>query len=90
MHSFSERFLFKFIHIVNFANSDDSEGSQVGTDDQRLRVIVADHTYADISTKLWEISLEFRPEIVILNAMNGSGKPTRIVDREAATFGSQV
>jgi hypothetical protein len=59
-------------------------------DEQRLRVIVADNANAAISTEFWQISFEFRPEVVVFDVMNGSVKPGRAVYREATSSGSEV
>jgi predicted NBD/HSP70 family sugar kinase len=44
-------------------------------DEQRLRVIVANNANAAISAEFWQISFEFRPEVVVFDVMNGSTKP---------------
>jgi hypothetical protein len=62
----------------------------VRADEQGLWVIVADNANAAISIEFWQISFEFRPEIIVLDVMNGSTEPAGAVDREATSSGTEV
>ena len=60
-------------------------------DNDRLRIGVADHTYALTSYKRIEFVLEFRAEIVPLEFMNLAVKPQRGVEcNHAGTLGAKV
>jgi hypothetical protein len=69
-----ERFGGEFVDIVDFADRHDPKGPQVGTDNQRLRVMIADDANSFAAAQFWKIGFEFGPEIIIFDVVDRAGK----------------
>ena len=60
------------------------------SDNQRLRVMVADHANTFVALQLWQIGFEFGSEIIIFDIMDRSGEIICVMYRETPSFGSEV
>ena len=69
MCSLLQEFLFKTVDVVDFGDSYDCEFPEMRIDYDRLRIVVADDTYADIPFELVKFVFEFCAEISVFNAV---------------------
>jgi hypothetical protein len=84
------RFLRQGFDVLNLSDRHDGEGSQMGTYDQGLGVVIADDSDAPVSLKIGQIRLEFGTEIIIFDIVNGSLIPVGVADGKSAAPGPQV
>ncbi len=76
--------------VVDFRHGGNAESPQVGSDNQRLGIIVADYADALVSLQVRELGLEFRPEIAVFNILDGLCHAPAVFHSHSAPFGAQV
>ena len=69
-----EALLFQLLDIVDFGYCRDGKSTQMRVHHDGLRVGVADDADAGIALELAEVVGEFRPEIAVLNVVNGTAE----------------
>ncbi len=65
-----KKFLLELIHVADFGNSHDSEFSEMGIDNDRLRVVVADNADSYITLELWKFVFKLGAEISVFDAVD--------------------
>ena len=74
MHIRLEQVLFQFIDVINLGNRHDSELTEMGVDNNRLRIGITDDTDACISHKLIESRLKLCTKIRTFQIVNRTSK----------------
>ena len=91
MHIRFQQILFQFLDVIDLGNRHDGELTEVGVDDDRLRIRIADDTDPGISHKLVESRLELRTKIRTFQIVNRTCETGfLIICSHTATPGSQM
>ena len=87
-----EALLFQLLDIVDFGYCRDGKSTQMRVHHDGLRVGVADDADAGVALELAEVVGEFRPEIAVLNVVNGTAEQLRVllVGDNTAALGSEM
>ena len=80
----------QFIHVIDAPDGHDAKGTQMGPDDQGLRIGVADNANALPAVELGQLRLEFRSEVAVFDVVDGPVDPAGITHGHAAPFRPQV
>ena len=69
-----EALLFQLIDVVDLSHGGDSKTTEVGVHHDRLRIRVADDTDTGVALEFTQIVGKLRPEVGVLNIMNGTAE----------------
>ena len=79
VHIRFQQILFQFLDVIYLGNRHDGELTEMGVDDNRLRIRIADDTDSGISHKLVESRLELCTKIRTFQIVNRTGKTSFLI-----------
>ncbi len=79
INAFGYQLVAEFFQVVDFAHGNYGKGTQVGTQDYGLRIVVANHAYSLVACEFMQLVFEFVAEIAVFYAVYGTFDDTLLI-----------